>query len=475
VTIKSSADRSQESDWLDDFAPEPDEGRTGQTSTSAWETRIGADSLETPPPTPVRLTESEGLNAFADEQWQDELAQAAPEWVTPSDVAIDGIATETRPSPPLVIIGVDRSVGRRSGAYLYAAVLILLTGGLLILLRPVVTQPAADQAALTHNEASAALTTAQTPHITPALPDPPTAVARENATPPIEASWNTGLTPAPQPVPQRVAPAVSARAERKIEPETTRPPRSFPASQTRSVPVPASAVTPNLAAGSASVPAAIPEAAVPPAPPPTRAATAAPTVNASAPAAPSSSATAPIPTAVAPAATAPAAAATTSAPPPAPVTNAPPPAPVTNAPPPASVATGSASASPATPAPASAAPSNTAPAASALEIDMRAIRQVLERYRTAINARDANAAQDAWPGVNQRALARAFEGLDEQDVSFQDCRIDVNRAQASAICGGVARYVPRVGRRTERVERREWTFQLRREQSGWFIEGIRTR
>jgi len=106
---------------------------------------------------------------------------------------------------------------------------------------------------------------------------------------------------------------------------------------------------------------------------------------------------------------------------------------------------------------------------------MRAIRQVLERYRTAINARDANAAQDAWPGVNQRALARAFEGLDEQDVSFQDCRIDVNRAQASAICGGVARYVPRVGRRTERVERREWTFQLRREQSGWFIEGIRTR
>jgi len=100
---------------------------------------------------------------------------------------------------------------------------------------------------------------------------------------------------------------------------------------------------------------------------------------------------------------------------------------------------------------------------------------VLEVYRNAINALDANAAREAWPRVNQRALARAFERLDEQDVSFQNCRIDVNRADALAVCGGLLRYVPRIGSRTQRVEQREWTFQLRRQDERWVIEGVDTR
>jgi hypothetical protein len=99
---------------------------------------------------------------------------------------------------------------------------------------------------------------------------------------------------------------------------------------------------------------------------------------------------------------------------------------------------------------------------------------VLERYRTAVNALDAAATQQAWPGVNQRALVRAFERLDEQDVSFQNCRINVNSAEASAVCGGLVRYVPSIGSRSQRVEQREWTFRLRKQDNRWFIEGVGT-
>jgi hypothetical protein len=128
-----------------------------------------------------------------------------------------------------------------------------------------------------------------------------------------------------------------------------------------------------------------------------------------------------------------------------------------------------------TPTSAAGTPPNVAAPASAVEVERSAIRQVLERYRIAIDSLDANATRNAWPGVNQRALARAFERLVEQDVSFQQCRISANSTDASAVCGGVVRYVPRIGRRTQQVEQREWTFHLRRAANEWLIEDVVTR
>jgi intracellular sulfur oxidation DsrE/DsrF family protein len=117
----------------------------------------------------------------------------------------------------------------------------------------------------------------------------------------------------------------------------------------------------------------------------------------------------------------------------------------------------------------------TAGAPNALENETEAIRQVLERYRQASNALAASAIQKVWPELNREALARAFKRLDEQDVSFQSCRISVNTPEASAVCSGTVRYVPSVGSRSLRVEQREWTFRLGRQSNGWLIERVEAR
>ena len=476
MIIKAPPDerRLHQSDALDEFASSQfDEERSGHESTLVrGRAPEGAATLEGPPLVPVYLAESEGLDAFDREQpAEDEPAQVAQGRVAlpglaATDMAAAGSATAIIPTPARttataprvnaarrvsspVVLRVEIPRPTRLPAYLYAAVfiaiLMVLTAGLLTRRSPVPEPSSADQPVPTQKDALAALSTKDTPDLITAVPSAP--LGQGTRTRPIERSRIAGLAPPTQPVPQRVAPASSARAERQTKPTgVARPSLPFPASQTRSVSVPATTVAPGLTAGAATNA----EAAVPP----PRSAVALP-VAASAPAA--SSAAGPSPPAPAPAAAA-----------------TPAPATASSTPTPVSAAITGESAPVVTPTPAAATPPNAAPAASALDIERGAIRQVLERYRTAVSALDAAATQEAWPGVNQRALARAFERLDAQDVSFQNCRINVNSAEASAVCGGLVRYVPRIGSRTQRVEQREWTFRLRRQDSGWFIEGVGT-
>lgn len=103
----------------------------------------------------------------------------------------------------------------------------------------------------------------------------------------------------------------------------------------------------------------------------------------------------------------------------------------------------------------------------------RQIRQVLERYRAAYEKLDARSAQQVWPTVNGDALARAFENLRSQNVTFNVCRIEVLGALANAQCSGSARYVPRVGSREPRFEARSWDFRLRKTGADWKIEQAR--
>ena len=70
------------------------------------------------------------------------------------------------------------------------------------------------------------------------------------------------------------------------------------------------------------------------------------------------------------------------------------------------------------------------------EVETRAIQSVLGRYRDAFNTLDARGAFAVWPGVNERYLARAFERLEEQQLSFDQCRIDVGGAMAEAAWTG---------------------------------------
>ena len=100
---------------------------------------------------------------------------------------------------------------------------------------------------------------------------------------------------------------------------------------------------------------------------------------------------------------------------------------------------------------------------------------VLGRYRNAFNTLDAGAAAAVWPTVNEKTLARAFERLEDQQVSFESCEIEIGGVHAEAACSGTARYIPKVGSRTPKAEARRWTFILRRASDGWLIDGIDAR
>ncbi len=117
-------------------------------------------------------------------------------------------------------------------------------------------------------------------------------------------------------------------------------------------------------------------------------------------------------------------------------------------------------------------PGETAPAAVR---EIAAIRSVIARYGDAFSGLDALAVGEVWPSVDGRALDRAFRGLEEQGVAFDDCDITVNGGEAAATCRGTVRYVTRIGNRTPRTERRTWQFALRQTGTAWVIDRVNSR
>ena len=103
------------------------------------------------------------------------------------------------------------------------------------------------------------------------------------------------------------------------------------------------------------------------------------------------------------------------------------------------------------------------------------ISGVLTLYRSAFNALDSAAARRVWPSVDERALDRAFAGLQQQDVAFENCQIDVAGVRAAARCNGVARYVPKVGSRNPQTLAREWKFALQKVDDRWVIDAVDAR
>jgi hypothetical protein len=96
------------------------------------------------------------------------------------------------------------------------------------------------------------------------------------------------------------------------------------------------------------------------------------------------------------------------------------------------------------------------------------IQGVLSRYEAAYSGLDAAAARAVWPSVDQRALARAFNNLESQRISLDQCSVAVDGASARAECRGSATWVPKVGS-GGRTEARRWTFDLRQASGGWHI------
>ena len=131
-------------------------------------------------------------------------------------------------------------------------------------------------------------------------------------------------------------------------------------------------------------------------------------------------------------------------------------------------------ASPATPGPASVPESSSAlPHAPDAVDEAGLVKQALQRYRTAYDGLDAQSAQAVYPAVNQAALARAFDGLESQTLTFDACDVQLRGEAATATCRGSARYVPKIGSREPRIEPRVWNFSLRKNGSDWKIDSAR--
>jgi len=105
--------------------------------------------------------------------------------------------------------------------------------------------------------------------------------------------------------------------------------------------------------------------------------------------------------------------------------------------------------------------------------DDRQVRKALLQYKSAYEALDARSARAVWPVVNERALARAFDGLESQHLMFDACDIQVNGEAAAATCHGTARYVAKIGSREPRTEPRVWNFTLKKAGPDWKIESAR--
>jgi hypothetical protein len=105
--------------------------------------------------------------------------------------------------------------------------------------------------------------------------------------------------------------------------------------------------------------------------------------------------------------------------------------------------------------------------------DHSLVDQTLQRYRRAYNKLDAESAHAVYPAVNESALARAFDSLESQVLSFDSCETSVQGRYATVTCHGTSRYVPKVGNRVTHVEPRIWSFILRKDDEDWKIENAR--
>jgi len=104
-----------------------------------------------------------------------------------------------------------------------------------------------------------------------------------------------------------------------------------------------------------------------------------------------------------------------------------------------------------------------------------AVRRLLAGYQAAYENRDAQLAKALWPAVDERALARAFEGLEAQTVTFDRCDLTVSDMRAVASCRGTATYTTRIGRRSSHTENRLWTFRLEKSAEQWLIDAVEIR
>lgn len=108
-----------------------------------------------------------------------------------------------------------------------------------------------------------------------------------------------------------------------------------------------------------------------------------------------------------------------------------------------------------------------------LQKQQQVVLQILREYTRAFERMDVQAAKAVWPSLDDRALQRAYQQLDGQQLQLASCGVSISGVDANARCRGNATYRPKVGSRVVHVTEREWTFNLSRGESGWQIVNAR--
>jgi hypothetical protein len=101
--------------------------------------------------------------------------------------------------------------------------------------------------------------------------------------------------------------------------------------------------------------------------------------------------------------------------------------------------------------------------------------QTLEYLQLAYARRDAGMVKELWPSVDARALARAFDSLRVQKLSFEACETRPQTGTGEIECRGETTYVPRVGAPYPRTESRQWRFRMERQGESWVIDSVTVR
>ncbi|HEX5215057.1 MAG TPA: hypothetical protein VFV98_06310 [Vicinamibacterales bacterium] len=104
--------------------------------------------------------------------------------------------------------------------------------------------------------------------------------------------------------------------------------------------------------------------------------------------------------------------------------------------------------------------------------DRRGVNAAIERYRDGAARLDAAAVRAVWPSANAQDLAREFGQLQEQQVEFHSCDLDIKETTAAASCTGVAGSAQKIGSTSLRFNDRRWLFTLKRAGDAWLIQDV---
>lgn len=115
------------------------------------------------------------------------------------------------------------------------------------------------------------------------------------------------------------------------------------------------------------------------------------------------------------------------------------------------------------------------PAILARAANRQAIARVLSSYTESFSRLDVSGVASVWRSVDATQLAREFATLKSQDLSFDECAVEITDARAVARCPGRLSYVPRIGAANTRTRNLTWEFQLAQADDAWMIERVLAR